>query len=137
MESANGTNTIRDYEWTSVSSFIVYVSQVAGLKEISANAIYSFGYARHGPKKLMLRKIKAEALLNGNLSKLTEYVKLKDDRVDEQRLSVIRGMFINIKEARDIVTGHIERIEQLLAVEQAPFGIYEATEEKNTDDIPF
>lgn len=96
-----------DFEWASVARYLIYVSEVAGLKEVSFNDVNSFLLARLGPEKLLKRKRRALAVLLGNIAALERFAGNYEGKVGSDELAVIRGIYIQYKNSVAIVERHI------------------------------
>lgn len=112
---------ISAFQWASVAQYIVYVSRIAGLKEINSNFVISFPLAKIGVERLMTRKRRVLWLLNENLRLMEVFVGNRKDDLGVAEMSVIRGIYRQTKAWVELVEEHI-RVAQM----------YEATEVVNS-----
>lgn len=106
---------LADFEWASVTLYIVYISGVMGLSEINCNHVNSFPLARIGPDKLLKQKERTLALLKGNKSKIERFVGERKSELEEGEISVLRSMYMQIGGLIDLVERHIGATEMYMA----------------------
>jgi hypothetical protein len=102
--------TLSDFDWASAASYIIYVSGVAGLREINSNHVISFPLARLGPVGLLKQKTRVLALLEGNRESVERFVGEYKVSLGKRELAILRTMYLQYKDNIQTVKGHIEVI---------------------------
>lgn len=124
---------ISAFEWASVAQYIIYISGAAGLKEVNSGDVLCLPLAKIGPEKLLSRKMRVALVLKSNLRSLEGFVGRFEDELEDNEISVIRGMYRQLRDNLETVSGHMELIEDFARTEYT--GFYDQEEEK--DDTPF
>lgn len=107
--------TLSDFEWASAVHYIVYISRVAGLREINSNHVISFPLGRLGHEKLLKRKERVLASLEENRASIERFAGEKREELGDDELAVIRTIYLQYKANIETVKGHIEAIEVCLS----------------------
>lgn len=100
------------FEWASVSRYIVYISSVAGLKEINTNHVISFSLTRLGVKGLVRQKERVLLQLRKNMGGLECFAEEHRGELEKEEISVLRSMYVQIRGSIAIVEGHIRMAER-------------------------
>ncbi len=124
--------SLSSFEWATVGRYMVYISCVAGLKEINSNHVYSFPLTQVGTIKLIARKTRVLAQLGGNMTALERFVGIHREKLEDDELAVIRSLYCQIKTWAEIVGGHLETAREFDAQEQL-----ELTGVAEEDDVAF
>lgn len=124
---------ISAFEWASVAQYIVYISGAAGLQEVSSSHVLCLPLARMGPEKLLSQKMRVAMVLKSNLRSLEGFVGRFENELEDTEMSVIRGMYRQIRDNLETVAGHMKTIEDYARSSEK--GMFEQSEEK--DDAPF
>lgn len=112
MSNVDSLKTLKDFEWSSVTRYIVYVSRVARLSEINASHVVSFSLGRLGPDKLLKQKRRVLVLLEGNRAAVERFVGEHNSELHENELAVLRSIYLQCKSGIEMVKRHIIFIEQ-------------------------
>lgn len=134
MNDVDQLKPLSAFEWASVSQYIVYVSSVAGLKELNSSDLISFPLARMGPMKLVARKVRALAALEGNKEQIERFVGRYEGELGDSEMSVLRSMYLQFKRSAEMVEEHI-RVACLYLDVEVPEALFEL--EAIEDDLPF
>ncbi len=124
---------ISAFEWASVAQYVVYISGAASLKEVNSEHVLCLPLAKIGPEKLLARKMRVALILKSNLRSLEGFVARFEDELEDNEISVIRGIYRQFRDNLETVDGHMELIEDFARTEYT--GFYDQEEEK--DDLPF
>lgn len=121
--------TISDFEWASVSRYLVYVSSVAGLVDVSSEHVHNFGLAKWGRSRLLAQKQRVLVIMTSNQKKLENFVGSRRDELREEEISVIRSIYVQTKRNIDTVKEHI-----LIAESYRAAGMGDLLQEKGDQD---
>lgn len=134
MSGTGSLKRLNDFEWASVAQYIVYISSVVGLAEITANHVTSFSLARLGPNKLLKQKKRVLVLLEANRAGLERFVGEHKSQLDENELAVLRSLYLQHKSGIEVVKRHIVFAKECLTeAELSLFGL----KENDEDDLLF
>lgn len=131
---------LKDFEWASATRYIVYISEVAGLTEMTDTAVYSFVVSRYGMGGLLRVKQKTADAIHDNMIKLEEFVTGHEGGINKLELAIIRSMYRSLKKNLEIVDTHIAtcinaRIHQEDYEQLSIFAGHQGDEEET--DVPF
>lgn len=104
-----------DFEWASTARYIMYISAIAGLKEINSSHVISFSLARLGVDKLIKQKKAVLVLLEGNKRKIERFVGEHKDDLDGNEIAVLRSIYVQYSSSEVTVREHIDFAEQCMA----------------------
>ncbi len=111
--------TLSDFEWASAANYIIYISLVAGLREINSNHVISFPLARLGPEKVLKQKKRVLALLEENKANVERFAGEHRGDLGSNELAILRTLYLQYKGNIETVTDHISVIGVIVAeVEQ-------------------
>ncbi len=127
-------HTISEFEWVSGARYIMYVSSVAGLGEVSSNAIFSFRVGAGGVLTLYKQKVATMNIIERNMDLLARFAGKDVDSFEDAELSIIRGLYRTWKDALDIVKSHVEAC-RVMGAELADRSLFNLEEGK--DEIKF
>lgn len=133
--SGNDLKHISDFDWASVSTYLIWLEGAAGLIEINSSHVNSFPFAQFGPEKLEARKKNTLGRLELNLSRLEAFVGRNSNSLDKQEMAVIRGMYRSILGAKEVVQDHIIQVGRMKNMSQEIYTMIKGKEEEN--DVPF
>ncbi len=126
--------SLSDFEWASTARYIVYVSNIANLREINSNHVISFPLGRLGPEKLLKQKEAVLILLEENKASIERFVGKHRDELDENEMAVLRTLYLQYKSNAESVKGHIDIIASCMI--EIELGIAQA-QEVDSDDALF
>lgn len=121
-----------DFEWASACQYIVYVSSIAGLHEVSADSVHSLSVVRGGVRGARMRKQKVLALLVENVSLLDAFVSEHSDDLGELELAILRSMRSSFKVSQVTVNEKLDWIDIIEGMVQDNM-----LGERVTDEVPF
>lgn len=99
---------LSDFEWASVSQYIIYVSSIARLQEINSNHVISFPLSRLGPEKLLKQKGRVLIALEGNKASIERFVGEHSSELNDNELAVLRTLYLQYRDNVETVKAHIE-----------------------------
>lgn len=134
-ENQRKMRTIKDYEWASTCQYIVWVTARIGLRDVSADSVYSFQLSKHGVDKLRGIKKRAQIVLQENILAIETFVVDYREDIEQAELDVIRGVWRTNVQAHGTVTQHLVRLETLEKVMTLEFDYTDLEGEQ--DEIPF
>ncbi len=102
---------ISDFEWASVTQYLVYIASAAKLEEINSDHVNSFPLARLGAGLMALRKKRVLVKLRGNKEKLERFAGEFKGELGESEISVLRSLYVQYKRDIDTVEKHIRVVE--------------------------
>jgi hypothetical protein len=108
--SSKKLRPLADFEWASAARYIVYVSCIAGLREINSSHVNSFSLTRLGPEKLLKQKERVLLLLEGNKASIERFVGEHMSELDDNELAVLRTLYLQYRDNVETVKGHIDFI---------------------------
>lgn len=118
--SSGKLRSLADFEWASAVRYIVYVSCVAGLREINSYCVNSLPLARVGPEKLLNQKKRVLSLLEGNKARVERFVGEHKEELGVNELSVLRTMYLQYRADVETVNDHVKFIERCIEEVQTP-----------------
>lgn len=121
------------FEWASVTHYIVYISSVAGLEEVSSERVVSFPMARIGPESLIVRKENTLKLLERNISRLEKFAASKKEELGPYELSVLRSLYIQYRNNVNTVRDHLRTAKIYIDAEQA--GLFPVREDYDDEEL--
>ncbi len=122
--------SLSDFEWASTARYIMYISSMAGLKEINSNHVMSFPLGRLGPDKLLTQKENVLSLLEANKAGIERFVGEHSGELDSDELAVLRSLYMQYKGNAETVRGHMDIIGTcLVEIELGVLQSEEATDE--------
>lgn len=125
---------LSDFEWASACKYILYISAIAGLREINSSHVISFPLARLGPEKMLKQKRAALAVLEGNKSAIERFVGEHKSSLDDNELAVVRTLYLQYRDSAETVKGHIGFAEE--CVVELELALLQARENE-ADDFKF
>ena len=105
-----------DFEWATVARYMVYVSAVAGLKEINTDHVVSFPLARMGYSRLSSRLKRILSVLEGNVKALETFAGRFKGELTENELVVLRTIYVQHARSIETVKGHMKAVEHYRTV---------------------
>lgn len=128
---------VSDFEWASVSRYIVEVSVIMGLSNFNWDLVHSFPYERLGPDKLKARKIRLLCALMDDLDVIDGYVKENEKTLGKEEFAVLRGMYKQYDSCRVMLEEHLARIETFRAIFNAELLYVDIDEGVYENEPPF
>ncbi len=125
--------SLSDFEWASAARYVMYISGVAGLKEINSNHVNSFPLGRLGPDKLLKQKECVLFVLEGNKSKIERFVGEYRNDLGREELAVLRSLYMQYKDNAEVVRGHIGVIGTCLV--EVELGILQSQEVSDDEEL--
>lgn len=113
--------SLSDFEWASAARYIVYISKVAGLKEINSEHVNSLPLGRLGADKLLKQRGTILKTLEGNISKLEIFTADNKGDLDANELAIIRSVYIQHRDSIKTVKAHLEVIKFWVSAFQGSF----------------
>lgn len=107
--------TLSDFDWASAANYIIYISRVAGLREINSNHVISFPLARLGPEKVLKQKRRVLALLEENKASVERFAGEHKGDLGRKELAILRTLYLQYKASIETVTDHIDVIGIIVA----------------------
>jgi len=122
--------SLSDFEWASAARYIIYVSAVAGLQEISSNSVVSFPLGRIGPDKLLKQKERTFIALEANKRAVERFVGEHNRDLGEKEMAILRSLYLQYKSNAETVRNHIRAVgECMVAIELGILGSKEGGED--------
>lgn len=124
---------ISDYEWASACQYIVWVSTQIGIKDVSASDVFSFPVSRYGPKLLIARKVRTQALLQENMDAILDWVHEYKQELTQDEMNIVRGIWRSMLDSKELVAEQIERIQKIVDTQEVEYMDLGG----NEDEFPF
>lgn len=134
MSYTGSLKRLKDFEWASVTQYIIYISSVAGLKEVNPRHVVSFPLGRLGPDKLLKQKRRVLLLLEGNKACVERFAGSCESELDENEMAVLRSIYLQYRSSIETVSRHIFLLTTCLTGTQ--LSILQSEEEAQ-DDLLF
>lgn len=128
---------VSDYEWASVTKYIVAVSAEMALHEFDWSAIHSFPYARMGSEKLRSKKVRMLGRVMDNIDSVKEYVTIHKSNLGTAEKVVLRGMYEQLDASKKLLEDHIKRIGAFDKMMNAALEYDDIGVEVDTNEPPF
>lgn len=128
---------VSDYEWASVTRYIVAVSSIMALHEFNWSAVHSFPYAKMGSTKLKDQKRRYLGKVVENIETLKEYVSRNKAELGTSEMVVLRGMYEQLSASKFLLEDHIERVGAFDRLFNASLEYADNVPEVDTNEPPF
>jgi len=124
---------ISAFEWASVTQYIVYISGAAQLLEVNSDHVRCLRLSKKGANTLLSQKLRMSVILKTNLRRLEGFVERFRGQLESTELSVIRGMYRQLKDNLETVERHMKTIENF--AKSSNKDMFEQSEAE--DETPF
>ncbi len=110
---------VSDFDFASVSRWVAWFSQEAGLRDLDVGGFRSFGVTESGYVGLKRKKEAQLASVESNMKKIERWVEAHEGKIDEEELVLIRSMYRQCLEVSKGVREHVESAKNIVKQQAA------------------